>query len=204
MAEKKRHEYPWKAIADDFIKGERYPDGSIVYPTLSELCRKYGPTYNQARRVMSDQRWLDRREQWQISLGNQVRDLAIEDYMKSASHFDASCLEAAQSGVDNILGYFRQAEAEQKLVGEVALDRLGRAFLAYQKAGRLVLGLTTENNGKQAQTGVQPLEEEVDLSLLSEKELELAEIIAQRLEERQPKKAPPPAPIPLHGRKRSA
>lgn len=182
--EPKLQQFPWATIAEDFIAGLPDEDGRFYYPTMVELSERYQCSYHRLRIVAQREKWVEKREERQHLLGINLRDRSIENFVQAAMHFDATCLEAAQKGVDHILAHFHHKEAESELVGQVDLDRLGRAFINYQRAGRLALGLTTENSGSRSVVEHIEPQKTIDVTLLNDKELEILEIIAKRIEDR--------------------
>jgi hypothetical protein len=172
----------WTVIERQFVQGLPQTDGSIYYPTLVEIRDAHRVSYSTLRRRMYEGNWMRKREQFQENLSKWLHVASYDDYVEAARKFDAICIEVSQKAMENILGYIDEAKANGKLLDQIALDRLGRSAMAFQKVGRLALGLSTENNATR-QEEVTTITQ-VDSKLLTDREQMILNDIASEIERR--------------------
>lgn len=162
----------WKVIEHQFIQGLVDTDGSIYYPNINELAKIHNLTYPVIKRRVVSGEWLQKREQWQRQVNKWVHYANTDDYIQAAAKFDATCITMAQKALDTILTHLIP-EDEDKPIGQLELDRLGRAAVNWQRVGRLALGLSTENNSLRKQEVTEEKNRDVNITLLNEAELSI-------------------------------
>lgn len=173
----------WSVIERQFVQRLPQTDGSIYYPTLMEIKEAHNVSYSTLRRRMYEGNWMRKREQFQENLSKWLHVASYDDYVEAARKFDAVCIEASQKAMENILGHIDEAKANGTLLDQISLDRLGRAAMAWQKVGRLALGLSTENNATRLQEEITTVTQ-IDSNLLSERERMILNDVASQIERR--------------------
>jgi hypothetical protein len=163
----------WEIIERQFVQGLLQPNGEVYYPTLTEISEAHDIPYSTVHRRMNEGQWINKRENWQAKLHKWVSAANMDDYIKAADRFNETCITAAQRAMDHILMHIDTASADGKVLDQLSLDRLGRAAVNWQKAGRLALGLSTENNSNRNSNENESPSSSVDISLLSEQEVDI-------------------------------
>jgi hypothetical protein len=165
------------------VQGTLTADGHVTSPTLAELSHEFGCGYSTLRRKAYEERWIQQQEAWQLQLHQRIWEASIDDYVKAGRKFDAACIAVVQRAIDTVQRYFDEAEANDRNIGILDLDRLGRAALNWQKVGRLALGLSTENTASKVEAEVP--NSSIDITLLTDDELKVMENLLQAVEQRQ-------------------
>lgn len=173
----------WSVIERQFVQGIIDTDGSVYFPTLTEIKNTHNVSYSTLRRRMAEGNWMRKREQFQQSISKWIHIANTDDYIEAARKFDATSIEAAQKAMDAILCHIDEANANGELIGQNDLDKLGRAALAWQKVGRLALGLSTENNATKIQEETVTIRE-IDSTLLTDREQMIIDEMASQIERR--------------------
>ncbi len=175
----------WEIIERQFVQGLIQQSGEIYYPTLVEMSEAHNIGYATLRRRMIEGHWMLKRDQWQRDLHKWVHAANMSEYIEAAQKFDATCVQAAQKAIDSIVGILDEFIANGEQVPERTLDTLGRAIVNWQKAGRLALGLSTENQATRIQQEQQQ-QIQIDTSLLTEREQDIIDSFLQNIESRKP------------------
>lgn len=172
--------YPWDSIENYFVQGAPDKNGIIYYPTITDICSYFHVNFLTVRKRLLDENWIEKRDQWQTALQKQVQKVTMIDYVEAAAKFDATCVEAAQSAMQEILDKFHEAKAQAEPITHLDLDRLGRAAVSWQRVGRLALGLSTENTAAKFETKSGDTISSIDLSQLSNEEMEQMKMLLQK------------------------
>lgn len=176
--------YPWDSIRQYFVEGAPDANGAMHYPTITELCKVYGVNFFTIRKRLLDENWVQQRDQFQVALHKQIQKAALLDYVEAASKFDATCVEAAQRAMQEILDRFHEAEAQGEPIDQLGLDRMGRAAVNWQRVGRLALGLSTENTSRHETKSTESINS-IEFGLLTDEELQQVKQLLLRAETRQ-------------------
>jgi len=173
-------------IRDDYVCGvER--EGIRYFPSLGELAKKYRVAYSTVANASSRENWAKQREDYQRQLQEKVLEARKErddQYMIRASEFDAICVQVSVMGMGEVKRSHKQAKEQNLALDHNKNQTLARTALDYQKLGRIALGLPID--GKQV-TNTSRIDG-LDLSKLTEKELEVLNKIAERVEARERQK----------------
>jgi len=173
----------WEIIERQFVQGIIQQGGEIYYPTIIEMCEAHDVAYTTMRRRVIEGKWMAKRDKWQQSLNKWIHAATMKEYIDAAQRFDATCVEAAQKAVNAIVAHLDEYIANGEHVPQRDLDTLGRAMVNWQKAGRLALGLSTENTVNKIQEE-QSMSVQIDSSLLTDREQGIIDTFLQRIEER--------------------
>lgn len=184
---------PFDAIKDDFICGiER--DGVRWYPSIGELARRYKCAYSTIANHCSQEKWIKQRTEYQVVLQQKITEARRnkdEQFIIKAGEFDVLCAQISVMGLEQIKAAHRFANKEERIMEQGKNEALARATAAYQKIGRLALGMPSDNN--KLDNIVK--QEGIDLSKLTNKELGILEKIAERAEERERKRGERKQPL---------
>jgi DNA invertase Pin-like site-specific DNA recombinase len=176
--------YPWESIRQYFVEGAPDETGAIYYPTINDICEYFHVSYLTVRKRLLEEEWIRQRDAWQAQLHTAIQKAAMLDYIEAASKFDATCVEAAQSAMQEILDKFHEAKAQGEPISNLDLDRMGRSAVNWQRVGRLALGLSTENTARH-ETKSQDTLSNIELGLLTNEELETMKQLLRRAESRE-------------------
>lgn len=176
--------YPWESIRQYFVEGAPDETGAIYYPTINDLCEYFHVNYLTVRKKLLEEEWIRQRDDWQAKLHTAIQKAAMLDYIEAASKFDATCVEAAQSAMQEILDKFHEAKAQGAPISHLDLDRMGRSAVNWQRVGRLALGLSTENTARHETKAIDTLSS-IELGLLTNEELETMKQLLRRAESRE-------------------
>lgn len=173
--------FPWDSIRDYFVHGAPDAEGNIHYPTTQEVMNYYHCSFSMLRLKILEEDWLKQRDEWRLSLQKQIREVTMFDYVAAANKFDSTCIEVAQTAMNEIANKFREYRAKGDPVPSLELDRLGRSAINYQRLGRLSLGLSTENTATKEMKVSDSLQN-IDLSMLTNDELQQVKQLLQKAE----------------------
>lgn len=171
--------YNIQEAEDQFVHGIEH-NGKRVWPTYEMLGKLHGCTYTTMMRKGDELNWKQKRSDFREQLEQVVAPVEIEPLTLQAEAFDRLSLSAAERGIQHIVKHLESSELQYGYANKNVLDALARSLINFQKAGRLALGMSTENNSNK--TEVLP---GIDLSQLTEKELAAAAKIMERVDARQ-------------------
>jgi len=140
--------YNWEKIKAEYVEGIKDEKGDIKYPTLKELSEKYRCSYLYIQQVSSKNNWTQEHKIYIRKISELKREKKSEVLASESAEFDSKTLELAKAGESFIKIHFAQAgrnfKKDQELMDDEKIERLGRALINYQKAGKLALGEATD------------------------------------------------------------
>jgi hypothetical protein len=176
-----RSKYDWLDVRAAFIEGTRDSDGTIVWPSVPELAKKYSIPEAALRNRVGSERWRDHRQAHQNQLAVERQKEHAKVLAKKAVKFDEQAVEAStvaqqivldrlyeiqelktldQPRLNEIRDRVEQGEIidprelRQSVVGYSELESLAKAFNLFNEVGRKALGLK-DGETAGAQTNIQ-------------------------------------------------
>lgn len=94
-----RPRYDWDKIRTEYIQGYFVPDPTRQggryhkYPTLQELCDKYGCSFQTIKARSSTEYWTKRKEAFAARISDKVLQNQISTFLSESAQFDAMTLD---------------------------------------------------------------------------------------------------------------
>jgi hypothetical protein len=87
---------PWQDIKNDYVNGTEV-DGKRVYPSTTDLSKKYNVDRGQLGRKSSKEGWLEQRQILVNKISTRSQQKTIEQISNKGVDFDVKCFKQAQS-----------------------------------------------------------------------------------------------------------